>query len=143
MKIFFSYNVPYTYNDLCCLLDKIEQKKLPYFNRKLAGTSLAGNRLQILTITDFQKLNGGIDLPVIVFMARAHPGETVSSWIMHEFINFVISNSQEAVNLRKNFVFKLFPMINPDGVIHGNYRCSLSGRDLNRRWNETNKELFS
>jgi len=22
--------------------------------------------------------------------------------------------------------------MNPDGVIHGNYRCSLSGMDLNR-----------
>lgn len=25
-------------------------------------------------------------------------------------------------------------MLNPDGVIHGNYRCSLAGCDLNRRW---------
>lgn len=33
-------------------------------------------------------------------------------------------------------------MLNPDGVIHGNYRCSLSGRDLNRRWQEPNKDLF-
>jgi hypothetical protein len=25
-------------------------------------------------------------------------------------------------------------MLNPDGVIHGNYRCSLAGVDLNRQW---------
>ena len=25
-------------------------------------------------------------------------------------------------------------MINPDGVIHGNYRSSLAGCDLNRKW---------
>jgi hypothetical protein len=25
-------------------------------------------------------------------------------------------------------------MLNPDGVIHGNYRCSLAGIDLNRVW---------
>ena len=25
-------------------------------------------------------------------------------------------------------------MLNPDGVIVGNYRCSLSGQDLNRQW---------
>jgi len=25
-------------------------------------------------------------------------------------------------------------MMNPDGVINGNYRCSLAGCDLNRRW---------
>lgn len=31
-------------------------------------------------------------------------------------------------------MFKVIPMLNPDGVVHGNYRCSLSGSDLNRRW---------
>lgn len=25
-------------------------------------------------------------------------------------------------------------MLNPDGVIVGNYRCSLGGQDLNRQW---------
>jgi len=25
-------------------------------------------------------------------------------------------------------------MLNPDGVIVGNYRCSLAGVDLNRKW---------
>ena len=32
-------------------------------------------------------------------------------------------------------------MLNPDGVIYGNYRCSLLGFDLNRRWLEPNKHL--
>lgn len=36
--------------------------------------------------------------------------------------------------LRDNFIFKVIPMLNPDGVIVGNYRCSLSGRDLNRNY---------
>jgi len=27
-------------------------------------------------------------------------------------------------------------MLNPDGVINGNYRWSLAGWDLNRRWNK-------
>jgi hypothetical protein len=30
-------------------------------------------------------------------------------------------------------------MVNVDGVIHGNNRCSLSGFDLNRRWKQKNK----
>jgi murein tripeptide amidase MpaA len=29
------------------------------------------------------------------------------------------------------------PMVNPDGVIHGNSRCNLSGLDLNRQWGDT------
>ena len=32
-------------------------------------------------------------------------------------------------------------MLNPDGVIHGNYRCSLVGCDLNRKWNAPCKIL--
>lgn len=46
-----------------------------------------------------------------------------------------------AKNLRKIAVFKLIPMINPDGVINGCSRCSLSGSDLNRRFYSTNKKL--
>ena len=32
-------------------------------------------------------------------------------------------------------------MLNPDGVIYGNYRCSLLGVDLNRRWINPSKIL--
>lgn len=32
-------------------------------------------------------------------------------------------------------------MLNPDGVINGNYRCSLAGCDLNRRWKTPSKVL--
>ena len=37
------------------------------------------------------------------------------------------------------FVFKVVPMLNPDGVIYGNNRCSLSGVDLNRQWKRPSK----
>lgn len=33
-------------------------------------------------------------------------------------------------------------MLNPDGVIVGNYRCSLTGHDLNRNYKLTLKESF-
>jgi murein tripeptide amidase MpaA len=33
-------------------------------------------------------------------------------------------------------------MINPDGVILGNYRTNLSGHDLNRRWDSDRKDWF-
>jgi cytosolic carboxypeptidase protein 2/3 len=37
-----------------------------------------------------------------------------------------------------NYIIKIIPMINPDGVVIGNSRCSLAGLDLNRRWSEPN-----
>lgn len=44
----------------------------------------------------------------------------------------MVSDDEKAEYLRSTYVFKIIPMLNPDGVIVGNYRCSLSGMDLNR-----------
>ena len=44
--------------------------------------------------------------------------------------------------LRDTFIFKIVPMLNPDGVIVGNYRCSLTGRDLNRNYKTVLKDSF-
>lgn len=30
-------------------------------------------------------------------------------------------------------------MLNPDGVIYGNFRCDFTGVDCNRVWQDTNK----
>jgi len=57
-------------------------------------------------------------------------------------IRFLIGNSLEAIRLRRVYVFKIVPMLNPDGVIVGNYRCSLAGQDLNRQWKDPIKHLF-
>lgn len=55
--------------------------------------------------------------------ARVHPGETVGSWMMKGVIDFLTDpDNEEAQMLRENFVFKIIPMLNPDGVINGNYR---------------------
>ena len=55
------------------------------------------------------------------------------------FFKFILSH--EAKNLRKLFIFKLVPVLNPDGVTCGNYRSSVAGVDLNRQWNEPSKIL--
>jgi len=47
--------------------------------------------------------------------ARVHPGESNSSWMMRGLIEYLTGNSAEASMLRKQFVFKVVPMLNPDG----------------------------
>lgn len=62
---------------------------------------------------------------------------------MHGIIEFLTGKSPEAIYLKENCVFKIVPMTNPDGVIHGNYRCSLAGCDLNRRWKKPKRVKFN
>ena len=62
------------------------------------------------------------------------PGESNASWVMQGIIDFLTGRSAEADALRRHCLFLIVPMLNPDGVICGNYRCSLAAVDLNRRW---------
>ena len=68
----------------------------------------------------------------IVITSRVHPGESNASFIVDGILPDLVSDDDVAKYLRNNFVFKIIPMLNPDGVIVGNYRCSLVGQDLNR-----------
>lgn len=61
--------------------------------------------------------------------------------MMRGALRFLLSDSREATSLRKQYVIRLIPMLNPDGVIYGNYRCSLLGVDLNRRWDSPSRYM--
>ena len=78
---------------------------------------------------------------IILVIARQHPGETVSSYFMQGFIDFLLSDTKESRVLLEKYIFRLIPMINPDGVIYGNFRCNLAGVDINRNWTDPNKIL--
>nr|XP_006004791.1 PREDICTED: cytosolic carboxypeptidase 2-like [Latimeria chalumnae] len=88
---------------------------------------------------DSESLEGKLG---VILTARVHPGESQSSWIAKGILDFLISEDPTAKELRRRFIFKVIPMLNPDGVIVGNYRCSLAARDLNRNYRFPKKEVF-
>ncbi|KAA8590716.1 hypothetical protein FQN60_014650 [Etheostoma spectabile] len=65
--------------------------------------------------------------PCIVLTGRVHPGESNASWMMKGTLEFLCSSDPVAQSLREAFVFKLIPMLNPDGVINGTGTCDLKG----------------
>ena len=77
----------------------------------------------------------------IVISSRVHPGETGASWMMKGIIDYLIANNVKAKILRDNFVFKILPMLNVDGVVNGSSRCNLAGVDLNRCWIDPSRKL--
>jgi murein tripeptide amidase MpaA len=71
-----------------------------------------------------------------------HPGESNASYMMEGFIRF-ISHPTNAIarELRSRIIFKIIPFLNPDGVMVGNYRVSMAGSDLNRRYQNPHPKL--
>jgi hypothetical protein len=137
--VYFAYSFPYTYSHLMEDLQKVEN--LNFVNRKLLCFSIGGNRCDYLTITAPGSPEELKSRKGVFFTARVHPGETVGSWMARGLIEFLTSSHSQAEDLRKKFVFKIVPMMNPDGVINGNYRCGLAGVDLNRRWKNPHEKI--
>ena len=73
--------------------------------------------------------------------ARVHPGETQASFSLEGMMNYLLSDIPEAKALRSKYIIYVIPMLNIDGVIHGNHRTDLTGSDLNRRWSEPSPYL--
>ena len=61
---------------------------------------------------------------------------------MRGILHYVTGQTDLAEALRKHYIFKIVPMINPDGVIVGNTRCNLAAADLNRQYKHCVKEAF-
>ncbi|XP_033640290.1 uncharacterized protein LOC117300677 isoform X3 [Asterias rubens] len=140
---YFAHCYPYTFTDLREHIDLLlsDPERRRCTKREVLCESRAGNSCFLLTVTNFSD-KAICTKRGIVVTARVHPGETNSSWMMKGLLDYITSSDSVAKDLRKAFIFKIVPMLNPDGVIVGNYRCSLTGRDLNRNFRHPKKESF-
>ncbi|XP_019632658.1 PREDICTED: uncharacterized protein LOC109476216 [Branchiostoma belcheri] len=149
---YLAHCYPYTYTDLKEHLDDLcnTEETGRHVRRDVLCETRAGNSCFLLTITEFPDEESKLNLRQachrgkkgVVVSARVHPGETQASWMMKGLLDFLTGESETAKELRHNFIFKIVPMLNPDGVIVGNYRCSLAARDLNRNYRNPRKEIF-
>ncbi|XP_064653277.1 cytosolic carboxypeptidase 1-like isoform X2 [Lineus longissimus] len=140
---YLAYHYPYTYTMLQTHIYKwengIDASNIYFRNQSLCDT-LSGNSVPVLTITSYPQSNSAESLeqfrnrPYIFLSGRVHPGESNASWVMKGTIQFLLCDKPAAQALRDMYVFKIVPMLNPDGVVNGNHRCSLTAEDLNRRW---------
>ncbi|XP_039226025.1 cytosolic carboxypeptidase Nna1 isoform X12 [Drosophila yakuba] len=143
--VFFAHSYPYTYSDLQDYLMEIQRHpvKSKFCKLRLLCRTLAGNNVYYLTVTAPSSNEENMRRKKsIVVSARVHPSETPASWMMKGLMDFITGDTTVAKRLRHKFIFKLVPMLNPDGVIVGNTRNSLTGKDLNRQYRTVIRETY-
>jgi cytosolic carboxypeptidase protein 5 len=77
---------------------------------------------------------------IIFFTGRVHPGESPASHMLNGALDIICDpNNEQGKILRKHFVFKVIPIINPDGVSRGYYRLDTMAYNLNRFYLNPNR----
>ncbi|CAH1378101.1 hypothetical protein MTP99_019477 [Tenebrio molitor] len=133
----FALAPPFTYSKLQMFLSILESKGSylnESFQRELLANSVQKRRLDLITIGSLDRSKPNSKRRVIAIMARVHPGESPASFVCQGLLELLISSNAIANTLRNHVIFKIIPMLNPDGVFLGNYRSTVMGLDLNRSW---------
>jgi hypothetical protein len=115
-----------------------------YLDVTTLGSTPLGLDLQVATITDPSVADEG--KVKVYIIAQQHSGETVSSFVADGMIRFLLDGFDPVADeVRKNFIFKIIPVVNVEGVMHGisRYTPFRSGTqyDLNREWDEPILEM--
>lgn len=131
-EVTFAYAIPYTFTRLTKLLSELKHDVSEgVLKVDCLCKSLSGVDVPLLKISEFSLL---APKRSIVITCRVHPGETYGSWMLEGLLRYLVGSDTSAKKLRSRFVFYIVPMLNPDGVILGNYRSCFAGNDLNRKY---------
>ncbi len=129
-RLWIAHVPPYTTAHLAKLLGDIGKRA--DVKQEPAGKTVRGRELPLLTITGAATPER--DRKVVWLMARQHAWETGTSWVIDGALRFLVSDSPEAAKLRRDIIWKVFPMADPDGVVDGQVRFNTNGYDVNRNW---------
>ncbi|XP_038115746.1 cytosolic carboxypeptidase 6 isoform X2 [Culex quinquefasciatus] len=136
----FALTFPYSYSKLQAFLNALESKFPDSFERTTLGMTIQNRKMELITFDDVkkpEKVDPKNLIHMVVVFARIHPGESPASYVVQGLIEYLAAANQPISKaLRENVVFKIIPMLNPDGVFLGNNRCNVIGHDLNRTWNK-------
>lgn len=168
---YFAYSYPWSFKEITQKLDEMQAKMINrrnvYFHRETLTYSREGRKQEMVTVSSWEGLNENYereeDIPglfpeaktkaelrplkyydkkIVFVTSRVHPGETGASHMFNGFLDLLMDqDNPQSRGLLKNFVFKIIPAMNPDGVYRGYYRSDTCGQNLNRHYLEPCPDL--
>jgi hypothetical protein len=128
--VWVAYAHPYSYKRYVELVATLKDQEFVTIE-SLSKTG-EGRAIQLITITDpgIQDINK----KTIVIMAMQHAGEDAGGFLIEGLIAYLLSNDPAAQKARETMIYKVLPMMNPDGIYHGISRYNAQREDLNNIW---------
>jgi hypothetical protein len=114
--------------------------KNPSASLTILGQSPQGRDIYELRITDSAQPDAG--KPTVFILGRQHAGETAGSYQLTGLVDHLLSGEPEAQPLLDGLIWRVVPMLNPDGVYLGHSRATSLLRDPNADWaNDSSVEV--
>lgn len=154
----FPYSHKEMLKDIADIKSSYDNNSSIFFHHEVLSKSPEGLDIPIMTITSHDLKSEGCETypvqegqstckkfetrkPVIILSSRVHPGETPCSHALNGCIKKLLNlNDRDSILLRKIFVFKIIPSLNPDGVFHGHFRKDRYLQNLNRFYKKPNQQ---
>ncbi len=149
-KVTVAYGYPYPFSRIVTHTEQLQQS--PFVtptpsadDRCILGTSPGGIDDLGRTIAPSPLFGYQITDPdstrkkqTIVLMSGVHPNETLANHVLEALLDWLVSDSMHADELRKRARILVYPMANPDGRVAGYNRSTVQhvDRDANRFWRE-------
>lgn len=129
-RVWIAHVPPYTNRHLAERLRSIKGR--PGVTVKSIGKTPERRDIPLVTLTDPKVEDDG--KKVVWLMFRQHSWEAGSSWAGDGALELLASEDPAAARLRREIVWKVLPLCDPDGVARGGVRFNQYGFDLNRNW---------
>jgi predicted deacylase len=94
------------------------------------GRSMSGRPIVAFT------LNPQAPPDHVVVIGRQHPPEVSGSVGLMKFIERLQQSDAALADFGRRFRITVIPLVNPDGVHEGQWRCTMGGVDANRDWHD-------
>lgn len=124
-NVYYAYFEPYSWERH---LDLIAQAAAdPGVRVTRLGGTLQGRDLDLI--------RWGSGPHKVWFIARQHPGETMTEWLVEGMLERLLDHADPvARRLAQLATLHIIPNMNPDGAVAGNLRSNAAGANLNREW---------
>jgi len=126
-----AYAHPYPLSRGEALIDELGEKGVEI---EVIGHSHEGREIHMLTYPSGAKPTD--NKKVLLFFAMQHSGEDCGGFFTEGMIQALMAEDENAKQLLDKYVFKIVPMVNPDGLFHGVCRYNSNMEDLNSEWDD-------